>query len=681
VIDKRATEGTAEGYRSRAALLSPPTRPAIVHLVPAASHTVSPTLERLFSPLQIGPVALRNRIVSTAHQTTLVADHLPTEDFVAYHEARARGGTGLIVLEATAVHPSGLLTAHTLAGYRGEIVSGLQRVADAVRPHGTALVVQLFHGGREQIASPPREPALAPSAVPSLRFHVEPRALSGDEVASIVDGYARAASNAAEAGLDGVEISAAHGYLAAQFFTPSLNRREDEWGEPARFLLAVLEAVRAAAPALALGVRLSADSDEARAVVGTLAARVDYVSLALGESSTYLGSTGIVPPPPVPENAIAGLTAPFRVGAPVVATSRIVDPVEAEHLLEEERCEAVGMTRALITDPDLPRKARDGRLLDVLRCIGCNACIAHYHAGTPIACTQNPRTGRERTLPRPVPAARSRRIAVVGAGPAGLAAAAEAAAAGHDVVLLERAEQIGGQLTLAERAPVHEEVARSLRQNYERLLEKVEVRLESKADVEAVLGLGPDAVVVATGARPLEPELMLDGLETLQAWDVLRGPCPQGRRAVVADWGGDASGLASAELLAAAGNEVTLAVGSAAFGETLHQYQRNVYAARLYRSGVRVQHHLELVGAEEGRARFRNLFAPELETTLPADLLVLALGRVPVRDLSEALAAEGLDVHEAGDCLSPRSAEEAILEGTLAAQRAGRVAEVGSPSG
>ena len=255
-------------------------------------------LDRLFSPLRVGSVQLQNRIVSTAHQTTLVHEHLPTEDFVAYHEARARGGTGLIVLEATAVHPSGLLTPHTLAGYQEEIVPGLARVAEAVHGHGTRLFVQLFHGGREQISSPPREPALAPSAIPSLRFHVEPRALSEEEIDSIVDGYARVAALAAKAGLDGVEISAAHGYLAAQFFTPGLNRRDDKWSEPARFLLAVLEAVRAAAPGLAVGVRLSADSEAAAAVLGDVAPSVDYVSVALGASYTYPGSARIVPPPP-----------------------------------------------------------------------------------------------------------------------------------------------------------------------------------------------------------------------------------------------------------------------------------------------------------------------------------------------------------------------------------------------
>jgi 2,4-dienoyl-CoA reductase-like NADH-dependent reductase (Old Yellow Enzyme family)/thioredoxin reductase len=625
-------------------------------------------LDHLFSPLRLGPVELQNRIVSTAHQTTLVRDHLPTDDFVAYHEARARGGAGLIVLEATAVDQPGVLTGHTLAGFREEIVPGLARVAGAVQPHDTHLFLQLLHGGRERIASPPRPPALAPSAVPSLRFHVEPRELSADEIAGIVEGYGRAAANVAAAGLDGIEVSGAHNYLVAQFFTPELNRREDEWAEPSRFLLAVLAAVRAAAPDLALGLRLSADSEAAKAVAEEVVGHVDYIGLALGDSSTYVGSTGIVPPPPVPENTIAALTAPFQVGVPLLATSRIVDPLEADRLIGEGRCDAVGMTRALITDPDMPRKAREGKFDAVLRCIGCNACIAHYHAGTPIACAQNPRTGRERTLPPPEPSADPRRIVIVGAGPAGLSDATGERVAGHDVVLLEQSRRIGGQVALAGAAPMHEEVARSLRANYERLLDRVDIRLETEGDEDAISALAPAAVVLATGARPYEPAALAAGLETVQAWDILAGPRPRGRRVVVADWGGDATGLAAADLLNRDGNEVIVAIGSVALGETLHQYQRNVYAGRLYRAGVRLEHHLELAEAEDSHVRFRNLFAPDLETRIAADLLVLALGRVPERGLAVRVAAHGLEVHEAGDCLSPRSIEEAILEGTLAAQ-------------
>ena len=345
----------------------------------------------------LGPVELPNRIVSTAHQTTLVHDHLPTDDFVAYHEARARGGVGLIVIEATAPHPSGILTAHELAGYLPEMVDAYRRVAAAVQPHGTRLFVQLLHGGREQIAGPPRAPALAPSAIPSQRFRVAPRALRPHEIEEIVQGFGDCARLAAEGGLDGVEISAAHRYLVAQFFDPELNRRDDEWAEPSRFLLAVVRAVRAAAPGLCLGVRLSADSAPAQRIAPHLTEEVDYVSLALGESPSYLGSTLIVPPPPLAENLIAPHIAPFRVGLPVIATSRIVDPAEADALVASGAADALGMTRALIADPDLPAKAQAGQ--KTIRCIGCQACIAHYHAGEAIRCAINPRTGRERTPP------------------------------------------------------------------------------------------------------------------------------------------------------------------------------------------------------------------------------------------------------------------------------------------
>jgi len=612
--------------------------------------------EHLFSPLALGPVELPNRIVSTAHQTTLVHDHLPTEDFVAYHEARARGGAGLIVLEATAVPPSGLLTSHTLGGYLPEIVEAYGRVAAAVRPHGTRLFVQLLHGGREQIATPPRAPALAPSPVPSPRFRAEPRAATSAEIQELIAGYARCAELAAEGGLDGVEVSAAHRYLVEQFLDPELNLREDEWRDGSRFLVEVVRAVRAAAPSLAVGVRLSADSPRARRIAElAVEESADYVSLVLGDSSTYLGSVGIVPPPPVEQAAIAPLL--FEAGLPRIATSRVVDVEVADRIVGEGRVEALGMTRALIADPDLPRKARDGRLDDRIGCVGCNACIAHYHAGTPLRCAVNPRTGREARL-GPPRAGERRRLVVVGGGPAGIAAAVEAGRAGHEVLLLEREERLGGQIALAGAAPGGRELAERFLDNAERGLAAagVVVRLGTSGPDETEA----DAFVLATGARPYRGE---DGLT---AWDVLAGAVPEGERVLVADWGGDPSGLDAAELLAAARKEVTLIVSSVSVGELVHQYRRNLYLQRLYRAGVRILHHHELVDVASGEARMRNVFARELETTIATDAVVRALGRVPV----EVEAPRGARVERAGDCLSPRSLEEAVLEGTRAARRA-----------
>jgi len=639
---------------------------------PAKEEDLPPMLDHLFSPLAVGPAELPCRIVSTAHQTTLVHDHLPTDDFVAYQRARARGGTGLIVMEAVAIAPSGLLTAHTIGGYLDGMVDGYRRVAAAVQGQGTKLFVQLFHGGREAIASAPRPVVVSASALPSQRFHTEPRALRTGEVEHLVDGYPRCAAIAAAAGLDGIEVSAAHGYLLEQFFRPGWNRRDDRYAQPARLATEVLEAVRAAAPELALGVRLSADSAAARAVAPALAPLVDYIGLAVGNSATFDGCSGIVPPPPAPRNLIADLTEPFKLGPPLIATTRVVDPIDADALIARGAADAFGMNRALITDPDMPRKARAGRTDEVVRCIGCNACIAHYHAETPIRCAQNPRTGRERTLPRPVAAARPLRVVVVGAGPAGLAAAAEAGAAQHDVVVLERAAAIGGQVRLAGRAPGHRELAESLARNYAAQLDRpnVELRLDTEADAATIAGLEPGLVVVAAGARPAPPRQPLDGVEVVQVWDALAGARPAGR-IVIADWGGDAAALDCAELLASEGRDVTLAVAGATPGETLHQYARNGYIARLCRAGVRIEHYLGLEGAADGLVRFRNVFAPDLRTEIAADALLVALGRVPDEALADALRAHGgFAVEEAGDCRSPRGIEEAVLEGTLAARRA-----------
>jgi len=323
------------------------------------------------------------------------------------------------------------------------------------------------------------------------------------------------------------------------------------------------------------------------------------------------------------------------------------------------------MTRALIADPELPAKARAGRVEAIVRCIGCNACIAHYHAGTPLACAINPRTGREARLARPGRTRAPRRLAVLGGGPAGIAAATDAGRAGHEVVLLEREERLGGQIALAGAAPAGRELASRFLEDAERRLVAAGVEVRLRAD--DLEGLEPDAVVLATGARPYENDrLVLDGVEVLHAWDVLGGRLPKAERVVVADWGGDPSGLDAAEVLVATGKEVTLAVASAAVGELVHQYRRNLYLQRLYRAGVRIRHHHELESTSSGVVRLRNIFAPELVTEVDADGLVLALGRVPLI----VPAPEGIPVEQAGDCLSPRSLEEAVLEGTLAARRA-----------
>jgi 2,4-dienoyl-CoA reductase-like NADH-dependent reductase (Old Yellow Enzyme family) len=633
-------------------------------------------LDHLFSPLAIGPATIPNRIVSTSHQTSLVHDHLPTDDLIAYHEARARGGAGLICVEATAIHHTGLLTAHTLGGYLPEIVPLYRRLADAVQAHGTKLFVQLFHGGREVIAAAPRPAAVAPSSIPSARFRTEPRALTRREIREMIDGYRTAAAYAGEGGLDGVEVCAGFDYLPTQFLSPHANTRDDEYGgsfeNRLRFLREVCKAMREGiGPGGAVGCRLTDDGgswdgnseQELMSAAAQLASDgvIDYLSIALGGSSTYRGSSFIVPPVPVEHNAVAGFARRMKaaMGVPVVATGRIVDPADADAMIARGDCDACGMTRALITDPSMPRRAAAGE--QFMTCIGCNqGCIGHYHAGVPIACTINPWTGHEARMRRPVKADAQGTIVVVGAGPAGAAAAGVASAQGHRVIVLERAAAAGGQMRLALSAAGHAEIARGLVRTAERWLEGAEVRFGVEADAEMVMAEQPDRVVVATGAVAYDPGI--DG--TVHAWDVLAG-APTGQRVTLTDWGGDWTGLVLAERLADEGRAVRLVTSAIAFGEGVHQYQRNMYLGRLDEAGVELVHHLRLTGWNGSVATFQNVFSDRVVELDGIDTLVVNEGRsAQGGELFEQLEDAGVDVVRVGDALGPRSFEEAIREGT-----------------
>ena len=634
-------------------------------------------LDHLFSPLAIGPVTLRNRIVSTSHQTSLVHDHLPTDDLIAYHEARARGGAAMICIEATAIHHTGLLTAHTVGGYLPEIVPAYRRLAEAVHAHGTALMVQLFHGGREVIAAPPRPPAVAPSSIPSARFKTEPRALTRREIREMLDGYRQAAVYAAQGGVDGVEVCGGFDYLPTQFLSPHANHRTDEYGgsfeNRLRFLREVCEAMREGIGEGIVGCRLTDErgswdgntDEELIEVASRLAADglIDYLSLAMGASSTYLGSSFIVPPVPVEHNAIAPFARAMkqRVAVPVIATGRIVDPADADAMIGRGDCDACGMTRALITDPSMPRRAAAGEPFTT--CIGCNqGCIGHYHAGLPIACTINPWTGHERTLPLPQRADVPGTVVIVGAGPAGAAAAACAIAQGHRVIVFERADAAGGQMRLALDAPGHREIASGLVATAEGWLSGAELRVACEATVDRVAAEAPDRVIVACGATAHRGGIM----GTVSAWEVLAG-AETGERVLLYDWGGDWTGLALAEQLAAGGRQVRLVTSAVAFGEAVHQYQRNLYLARLDDAGVELVHHLRLLGVDGGRAVFENVFSLRQLVLDGFDTVIAHEGRsASGGELFEGLADAGMDVVRVGDALGPRSFEEAIREGTEA---------------
>lgn len=639
----------------------------------------------LFSPLVVGPTRLKNRIFSTGHMTVMVKDGVPSDAMVAYHKARAEGGAGLIIIEAARAHVSGDSDRPAIRAYKDACIPGYRRIAEACHPFDCKVFAQLSHPGREMtVASDGTHAvAVAPSSIPNERFHVMPRELTPKLITEIIDGFETAAGRIRRAGLDGVEVVASHGYLVAQFFNARVNVRTDAYGgsfeNRMRFAREVLKAVRrGAGPDLAVGMRLSGeekdhdglDTSECLAIARALVQDgvLDYLNVTAGTSAGLAGSMHIVPAMTFETGYTAPLAANVRakVDLPVFVAGRINQPQIAEEILVSGQSDMCGMTRALIADPLMPNKAKNGQSDDIRACVACNqACIGHMLNGFPISCIQHPETGRELEFGTRIPAKSPRQVMVVGGGPAGMKAASVAAERGHDVTIYESDSVLGGQVALAQLLPGRAEFG-GVTHNLAREIKaaNVTVELGVKVTRELVEQIQPDVVILATGALPYTP--LIEGSDeghVVSAWQVLQGEANVGSRVAIADWRCDWIGLGLAEKLVRDGCLVKLVVNGITAGQTIPQYARDKWLGDLHRLGVEIIPYARLFGVDQNSAYFQHTLSGEPLVLEDIDTVVTSLGHQPVTTLADKLGNWAGDIHMIGDCLSPRTVEEAVLEG------------------
>src|SRR5947209_6629913 len=521
----------------------------------------------LFSPLRIGGVTVRNRIMQTAHVKLFAHDGVDSQRNVDYQVARARGGAGLLITGNRVVHPTSTTGFPRVAwAYLDQALESDHRLTDAVHEHGALIFAQLNHFGLNASSDSADDFRVlwGPSAVKSPAYGETPKAMEHEDIREVVDWWGRSAELTREGGFDGTEVHISHSYLLHQFLSPLYNKREDEYGgsfeNRLRFAREVIDEVRRrAGDDWVVGVRISLtdfipgalDIDDAIRVAQTLQAdgQIAYVNVT---AAGYHNILRAIEPSDVEDGYLVELTAQVKaaVGLPVFTVGGIKDPELAEEILATGKADMVAMTRAQIADPEFANKVRDGREDELVHCIrGNQGCIGRVFKGLPIACTVNPGAGRERRF-GPGTLARVEspsRWLVAGGGPAGMKAAVVLAERGHDVILAERNDRLGGQVNLILRTPGRDEFGWITR-DLERQLARhgVDVRLGTEVTVDLVRELAPDGVVVATGAvpsrsgfssvNPLVEQLPgVDQGNVLTVWDVLLESRPVGKRVVVLD--------------------------------------------------------------------------------------------------------------------------------------------------
>jgi len=673
-----------------------------IDMSPAAESTAYP---HLFTPLDLGFTQLRNRVLMGSMHTGLEDRARDFPRLAAYFAERAAGGVGLIVTGGFAPNVVGWLKP-----FGGKLswpweVRPHRQVTRAVHDNGGRICLQLLHAGR--YAYHPL--SVAPSRLKAPINPFTPRALSARGVDRHIADYARSARLAREAGYDGVEVMGSEGYLINEFIAPRTNQRTDRWGGDAaqrmRFAVEIVRRIReACGPDFIIIYRLSlvdlVDNgsnweeivQQAQAIE---AAGATLINSGIGWHEARIPTIATS----VPRGAFAGVTAKLKphVRVPLIATNRINMPDVAERILAGGGADMVSLARPLLADPAWANKARSGRPESINTCIACNqACLDHVFENKTASCLVNPRAVHETELVyRPV--ATARRVAVVGAGPAGLACATVAAERGHRVTLFDANSEIGGQFNVAKRIPGKEEFHETLRYFGHRLAETgVELKLGTVADVATLAGF--DAVVVATGITPRQVDFPgADHPKVVSYLDVLLGRVRVGEQVAIigaggigfdvgeflvhegpssaldparwmAEWGVDPSfetrGALTRPAPEAPARKVWLLQRSPGRpGARLGKTTGWIHRATLKAKGVTLLGGVEYLGVDDAGLRVR---VGDQEQTLPVDHVVICAGQEPRRDLHAALVAAGVQAHLIGgaDVAAELDAKRAIRQGS-----------------
>ncbi len=632
----------------------------------------------LFSPIRIGTMEVGNRFVVPPMGTNLAnPDGTVSEDLIAYWEARAKGGWGLLIVEIAGVDPLGKAIPHQLGLWDDKFIPGYKKLVDTVHRYGAKIAVQIHHAGRQTSSDIlGGEEPVAPSAVPCFVSQETPRELTTEEVYQLIEKFGDAAARAREAGFDAVEIHGAHGYMVAQFMSQHTNKRVDEFGgslyNRMRFPVEVIRDVRRkVGGSFPIIFRMSADErivdgrniEESKAVASIVEdAGVDAVHVSTG---VYGSMQYIIPPTDVAPGFILSDAGEIKkaVSIPVIGVGRINDPVLAQQAIQTGKADLLAWGRQSLADPELPQKVAAGRIKEIQPCIACNqGCVGYIFDPNKLKCSclVNPFCGREYKM-KIEPAAQPRKVVIIGSGPGGLEAAWVAAARGHKVVLFEKEQSPGGQFRVGAIPPAKQDLTKAI--NYYTYMGKkygVDFRFGTQAGIEQVLAENPDVVIVATGGEPSIPDIPgIDHPQVATANDVILGKIDVGKKALII--GGGLVGCETADLLGEHGHEVTLVEALPEIAEDVQESVKHFLLLRLKRHEVRIETNTSVKEILQDGVNVEK-DGQEMQLT-GFDNIIIAVGAKPVNELQSQLEGKVPELHVIGDASKPRKAIDAIEEG------------------